>query len=102
MQSFTYHASSLFLAPCIAGYYLSGYVVDYRSRKPGTLDEALVPVCSACPLGSYQNEQGSTECIACPEYSTTVSEGSAECTSMSPNYMKITSLLDEFIQTLEM
>jgi hypothetical protein len=31
--------------------------------------------CSACPIGKYANESGSTSCATCPPHSTSTHEG---------------------------
>ncbi|XP_054755195.2 sushi, von Willebrand factor type A, EGF and pentraxin domain-containing protein 1-like isoform X1 [Lytechinus pictus] len=59
-----------------------------KSRcRPGTYSMSGVESCSACPIGTYEPDRGSTECNACPDGLTTWTNGNTDveyCTNICP------------------
>ena len=67
---------------CVSGYYGGSFMTSFVSTGDGHYIQELLPQCTECPRGTYQDQQGRTSCVQCPTNFSTVHSGAtmkADC-----------------------
>jgi hypothetical protein len=79
-SGFELASNNLYCVACSAGHFNGKLTnTEFTHSGDGRYIEELMPKCTRCPVGTYQNASGQVECVECPANYSTLTDG---CTTL--------------------